>query len=284
MEQIRSSRFADARTLFIGPDLILHVYDRWKRGTADEQTTRMFGIRDSRKAPRFVMIGGRAVVEYVRNWSLERLLPLLRRLPSLSEIEDDFWDYLSGLRIRGTVRAIPDGTGFGSPVRPSAQLLEEEGEGAYDLSLIEVTDGASAVALISPALLAIVDAQVAYGALLWNHKLEDGPPTFWFAERQNHPVWGRLATEVEAILAPADLYERQRRVIYLAWDPANPFFATPRGPGGAWKHEHESLQPLVANGFPPRVLAQQFGVEVRLLVSGPVNVKMKHLGETKSGA
>ena len=202
MDRIGSALFADSKALFVDPDLILHVYERWRGSTADEQVMRMFGFRDSRKAPHFVMMGGRAVVEYVRNRSLKGLVPHLRYLPSLSPLEDSFWEYLSNLRIRGQVRALPDGMRIDSPVTPSKELLEQEGEGAYDLSLIDVTDAASAVALISPALTAIVDAQVAYGALLLNHSYEGGPPTFWFADRQNHPIWGRLRSREHTRLYP----------------------------------------------------------------------------------
>ena len=229
------------------------------RGTADEQVTRMFGIRDSRKAPHFVMMGGRAVVDYVHRWSFADVVPLLRRLPSLASLDDGFWAYLSGLRIRGSVKALPDGTRFDGPITPSEELLQQEGEGAFNLPLINVTNVAATVALISPALTAIVDGQIAYAALLFNHGLKREAPTFWFAEREGHPLWGRLAAQVEAVLGPEELMHHRRRLVYVAWDPAKPLPETHRSASGEWRHNYDPRAPLAPGCFAPRTLADALG-------------------------
>ena len=226
------------------------------------------------------MMGGRGASQYVKNWRFSGAVPLFRQIPSLTSLDVAFWTYLAGLRISGSMKAVPDGTRFEDPIEPSDELKKLEGEGAFDVPLIELTDRASAVALVSPAITAILDSQIAYGAMLFNYKLSGDPTTFWFAERTGHPLWGRLAAEVEAVFESDIVTQLQRRIVYIAWDPAKPPPKIVRNPSGEWRHDYDDRVPLGPNAISTRALSNKLDVNVRLLITAPRNVEMKLLVQT----
>jgi hypothetical protein len=269
--------------LFVTPDLVLHVHERWMNGTADEQVVRSFGIRDTRKVPRFVMLGGRAAVRYIYDWSFCDAVRLLRQLPSLALLENEFWEYLSKLKVRGSMRSLPDGSRVEHPTTRGDKFSDGEDEEQFSMPLVELTDAASVVALVSPAITAFIDAQIAYGAILFNHSLTGGPPTFWFAERAGHPLLGRLAAEVETVLGPEAVTQLQERIVYVAWDPQIPRPAVTNDSRNEWRHYYDDGVPLCPDGFSTRVLSRLLDVNVRLLFSGPLALDMPIMGGPDAG-
>jgi hypothetical protein len=262
--------------LFVTPDLILHVQSRWRSGTADEETTRTFAIRDVRTAPHFVMLGGRAAVAFVASWNPTEFVGMLRQLPSLREIEPQFWDYLSSLRVLGELRALPDGTVVDRPVTRSRGLVERDGGEEIPFPLAELTDRASIVALVSPAILSILDAQIPYGSILLRHRKTSGPPTFWFSERGGHPILGQLGAEVEAILGDSTMTKVGDRLVYVMWDPAIP--RPEVNPSDGWKLSYDPTVPFCPGGLVTNHLSKVLDSDVKILFSGPANVQVQPIG------
>ena len=262
--------------LFITPNLILHVYSRWKSGTADEETSRTFAIRDVRTAPHFVMLGGMAATSFIANWKPTDFVSLLRQLPSLREIEPEFWDYLSSLRVAGEVWAFPDGKIVDRPVTRSRGLVERDGGEEIPFPLVEITDRASVVALLSPALLSILDAQIPYGAMLLSHRKSSSPLTFWYSERSGHPILGRLAAEVETILGDSTMTKDGERLVYVMWEPSIP--QPPTSSSSGWRLSYDPEVPFCPGGLATNHLSRVLDSDVKILFTGPVNVQLQAIG------
>jgi hypothetical protein len=92
------------------------------------------------------MLGGRAAVLYISDWSFCDAVRLLRQLPSLASLENEFWEYLAKLKVRGTVRALTEGSRVEYPTRRGDKFGDGDDEDQFSMPLVELTDVASVVA------------------------------------------------------------------------------------------------------------------------------------------
>jgi hypothetical protein len=227
------------------------------------------------------MLGGRAATAFVANWNPTEFVGMLRQLPTLREIEPQFWDYLSSLRVLGSARALPDGTVVDRPVTRSRDLVERDGGEEIPFPLVELTDRASVVALVSPAILSILDAQIPYGSLLLSHRRASAPPTFWYSERSGHPILGQLGAEVEAILGDSTLTKDGDRLVYVMWDPAIPRPEMDTSDGS--KLSFDPTVPLCLGGLVTNDLSRVLDSDVKILFSGPVDIQLIPIGGYDEG-
>lgn len=198
-----------------------------------------------------------------------------------AEIEPEFWDYLSSLKVLGSVRAFPDGNVVDSPVTRSRGLAEQDGGEEIPFPLVEITDRASVVALVSPAILSILDAQIPYGSFLLSHRRSSAPPTFWYSERSGHPILGKLGAEVEAILGDSTMTKDNERLVYVMWDPAIP--RPEVSPSNGWKLSYDPTVPFCPDGLVTNHLSRVLDSEVKILFSEPVDVKLQPIGGHDEG-
>jgi hypothetical protein len=164
------------------------------------------------------------------------------------------------LRIRGDMRALPDGTAI------VQRIIHTDDDGDDWLPLLYMTDAAAAIALTSFAIAAMLDAQIAYGRLLYNYELEERPPIFWMSERFSHPSWAKLAAEAEWIMDRDGLLDAGD-VVWLMWQDRPPATV--------------SDEPPLPGGVVPIQLSAKTKAEVKFLVSAPVKLDSKPLGERR---
>jgi hypothetical protein len=97
-------------------------------------------------------------------------------------------------------------------------------------------------------------------------------------DRTNHPLWGRLITEVEALFGCDPLTQLKRRMVYVAIDPAIDVPQQHRL-AGEWTVEFDHRPSSSPNNISTRTLRDRLRADVRLLFTGPRNVDVQLLGE-----
>jgi hypothetical protein len=101
---------------------------------------------------------------------------------------------------------------------------------------------------------------------------------FWMAERTNHPLWGRMIAEVEAVFGSDPLTQLKQRIVYVALDPAIPLPPESRRVPGEWTVEYDHRPVRGAHSISTRALRDRLRAEVHLLFTAPRNINTQPLG------
>lgn len=206
---------------FLRPDVILHVYERWKNNTHEEIACRQFSYGQGVPKSPFVVLGLRACMDYLINWRLrDSDIHFLRHLVSLRKIESGFWEYLTGLKLDGRIWAVPEGEVIGHlPIMNSDSVKAAAGDRDIPFPIFTIEAPAAFIELVSEAIAAFLDYQISYSQRILKSSLAGDPPMYWLSEREGHLFWGQLASINEATLGACSILEYDGTPeLYLFWD------------------------------------------------------------------
>jgi hypothetical protein len=237
---------------FLRPDVVLHVHDLWKSGRHNETTYRTFSLPDVTNFRPFLMMGGFACVDYLKDWRITpQDVERLRGLESLAELPAAFWDYLTSIpHFTGSMKALPDGQLMGDrPIEVSPEVREMHGDAKVELDLVGVEGPSAEVALISEAFAAIIDFSIAISADQVAHKRAGLAMMYYETERELHPYWARLAATIESIIANDNPLNKRLHKIWL-WSDG---IRDPDMPA----RTHRAMNDLEAQGYDTGVLSRK---------------------------